>query len=713
MTTALDESTLRTDAGPNLKAMQAELTRACDNAVDRMEDLSRDENVRFARWNGQRDDGRLPDLVDGRPAEPWPRASDTRVHLADSIVVDQVALMKAAERKARLTVRGTESGDFGPAGKVQLYLDHLRNTRLRSKVAAEAEIAANWRQTHGRAVMAVTWHQEWAREYETVELSMLAEASEADPAGPAALLLASLYEPDKDVRKAAAVLLTQLYPDLDRGEAHRQLDALRKTGAMEVPVRYTRLNEPQWTALKPWRDVFFPLNTEDAQNARWIAWRRVFNRAQVEEKAISELWPEDFVAAVLKTVSATVLDTSAAAGANRQVFRDTEEEMEGLYEVFYFYYTHTDETGVPCKYRTVMSPHVKAEGGEIPHGPDEPLGYKHGLYPFVFMRRERPDRMMEETRGVAEIAATAQMEVKSLRDARVNQTELYLQPPTIRPEREVGLPLKIRPRGEIGERRAQATRQWEVRNTAQAAEPVENAARRDVDQYFARDRVENPARASLHDQALADDWCGELQECWAMTLQLSQQFELEAVFTRIVGGKPKPFTVTREEIQGRYDIQLYFNTDTLDPERMKAKISLVKDILQPMDRWGVLNFAPALSGIAAYLFPEYADQMVQDVEQASEREVKDEQSNWALIMAGEEPQMAEAGQNFQLRLEWLKNKLAQPSAQARLQNLPDSAELVMRRMQHLEFQLQQRDNADTGRVGVPPLPPEGAGAGPQ
>lgn len=700
-----DTCELRTEDGaPNVKAMQQQLQRAVELAVGRIEQDQLDESARYARWEHQQPDGRKPEQINGRPAEPWANASDTRCFLIDSIVVDQVATMKVAGRRARLTVQGREGADMGRAGKVQVYLDYLRNTRMADRVQAESERAANWRQTYGRAVMAVTWRQEWQRRFEEITLDQLQQLAAAQPGGPVAMLLAALHEPDREVTKQLAAMLVQMYPDLERGEAYRQLQALRDTGAMSLPARELVANEPQWEALMPWRDVFYPHNTEDLQAAPWVAWRCVLTEAQVYERVLSEDWSEDFVEAVLKTKGKSLLDTLATRTAESrrfgQLYADSREAMEGLCEVFYVYYQHVDAAGVPCRWRTVISPHAPRGEEEMPVGPDEALGYDHGLYPFVLLQRERAERQAERSRGVAEIARAPQNDAKRFRDNRIDQTELFLQPPVVRPEREVGLPLTIRPRGEIGERRAQSTRQWDIKHTAPAAEPLEMVAIRDADRYFARNRAEEPTRAALHEQVLVDDWCMELGACWRMTLQLAQQFETESMFARVVGGKPMAWRVTREEIQGSYDLQLRFNTDVLDPARMEAKVSLFQKIVLPMDRFGLLNMAPVVGGVAASLFPEFAEEMVQGQQQASQKEVEDEQKNWALMIAGEEPAMHEDGQNFQLRLQWLMQKLQQPGAQQRMQALPDTQELVKKRVQHLQFMLQQQTNAATGRVGV-------------
>lgn len=707
MITSSDQRLRTDDDQPNIKAMQAELSTACRAANNATTNQERDENTRDCRWPDQEDDGRKPERVGGKAAEPWPGASDTRIRLADSIVIDHVTMMKAAQHRGQLSVRGTESQDSTAAGKVQIYLDYLRGIRLRAMVRREGELAAQFRQTHGYAAMAVIWRQEWAREYETVTLAQVQEIAAKEPQGPVASLLASLYYPDHEVMGQLAGMLVQMYEDLDRGEAYKQLNALKTKGEMTLPRRYLRVNEPQWEALQWWRDLFGPLNTPlDLQRAPWLAWRVTLTEAELQEKAISDGWEDDFIKAVGLTKGKSVLDELVGQRARkgwREVFQDSTEEMEGLHEVFYFYYRFSDETGVPCLYRTVMSPHVAPAAGEqdAPHGPDEPLGYDHGHYPFVPLIRERKNRTQAESRSVPAVVLTQQQEIKHMRDARINQTDLVLQPPLVRPEREVGLPIAIRPRGEIGEKRVDATHWMPVASTAAAGQPVQDEARLDADRYFARNREEDPVRAGLYDQTLADDWGEELSECWQMTLELAQQFQGDLTFSRIVGGETVPFTLSPEDIQGSFDLQLSFSVDQLDPDQLAAKAKLLQAVVMPLDRFGIIDWAPILKGIVRSLLPEYADEALRDVNQASDKEIEDEQTNWAKMITGTEPPMYEAGQNFALRLQWLQQQLQQPASQKVLAALPDSAALVEKRLQHLQFMVQQKTvNAQTGRVGV-------------
>lgn len=703
---------------PHLTAMQQALQEVTTHAADEIDRMVAAENTRFAWWEHQQDSGRLPAVVNGKAAEPWADASDVRVRLADELVNAEVRVCKAARRRAQLTVRGTEAGDMRDAGKVQLYLDHLRDTRLAAMFEREGELAAQWRATYGKCLTAVCWHQEWAREFITISreeieqvvlgVQQAAQAGQQVPPeaiemAQEAMLVLQAVDPAADpaVVEEALGALGRRYPDATKAELRGALRAWGAGEAAEMPQRYLRLNEPKRETLKLWRDVWMPTNCEEVQRAPWVAWRRTFTPAEVQEKALSEGWDEDFVEEALKTVGKTLLETVSTAhvgGERRKTYRDSTEEMDGLIEVFYFYHTASDRHGVPVKYLTVMSPHVPVDAGPVV-GLDEVLSYDHGLYPFVVHARERIEREVVASRGIPEIVLTNQQEVKHQRDSRINQTDLHMQPPLIRPEREVGLPLSLRPRGEVGERRMNATREMKIANTAPAGVPLETAAREDARNYFARD-PEDPTAKALYDQTVADDFCAEEAEIWRQVLKLCQQYEEEVTFQRIVGGRPSRLTLTRDEIQGEYDLRLYFNTDQLDPERMKVKIEMFTKMILPMSQ-GEIDTGVMARGLTAYYFPEFADTAIRDNETASTREIEDEELNWTRMVGGVEPKMAEEGQNFGLRLEWLQQQVGKPESMQLLQALPYLEPLVQRRLEHLKFMVQQKQvNAQTGRVGV-------------
>jgi hypothetical protein len=720
-----EQQGLRTlEGAADIKAIAAAVHDTVSRATGYLARMERADRVRLARWANQQEDGRKPDKINGKEAEPWPKASDVRIRMADMFINDRVKVRKATSRRGTLQVSGSKSAHFGRAGKVDLYLEYQRSTKLRKEWRRQGALAGDWCDTYGYALTSITWKRETAVSWEPLTLQDLQQAAQimaaaaagqippeqAEGAESLALFGELVYNPEG--RREAAAWLVQNYPDLDRGEAWKKLNELRSTGTTQLPVRYVRENRPQRRALKPFRDVFHPINVTEIQDSPWIAERWFGTPEQVDEKKISEGWSEEFAEAVKDTKGKSSLETLANRRSSRTddaLAADEAEETEGLCEVFYVYYKHSTAAGSLCIYRTVVSLHLgKLEDPESEddylHGPDAPLGYDHGMYPFNEHRAEDREAALTELRGIPELVMTQQAEVKNQRDARADMTDLAMRPPMIRPEKEIGLALAIRPKGEIGVRKGGMTTSWLTPpQIPQNSQELEALVKRDADEYFARNSMENPARGQLYTDDLIEDWCEEETECWQHVLALAQQFTDDVDYSKVVGRAEQPLKVSRDEIQGNFDLQLRFSSSALDNEALVKRLETMGKFILPLARGGELDLSAIVSRAFAQLFPEMADEGLRPPGQGAEAEIKDEKNNWSWIMAGEEPPMAENGQNFQLRAQWLRNKISEPAAMARLQQLPDSRELAMRRLEHLEHQAEQFGvNAETGRVGVPP-----------
>ena len=88
---------------------------------------------------------------------------------------------------------------------------------------------------------------------------------------------------------------------------------------------------------------------------------------------------------------------------------------------------------------------------------------------------------------------------------------------------------------------------------------------------------------------------------------------------------------------------------------------------------------------------------------AQQAEVEDEQLQFTKIAAGTEPPLKEGGQNVQLRAQTLQGIIqSNPAIQQRLQQDQIFAAMIEARMKAFEFQMQQQQNAQIGRVGSQP-----------
>ena len=152
-----------------------------------------------------------------------------------------------------------------------------------------------------------------------------------------------------------------------------------------------------------------------------------------------------------------------------------------------------------------------------------------------------------------------------------------------------------------------------------------------------------------------------------------------------------------------YDFDVVISSRDADLETMKEKFGLLKEIAA-MDRHGVMDGANFVREAVAMVDPSMADRLVGDPQAAAMQEVEDERSNVAKIVAGIEPGMKAQGQNYGLRLQTLMREVEQnPVLGQRIASQPDSRAIFENRVKHLQFMLQQQENANTGRVGTEPL----------
>ena len=76
---------------PDVARLQSELTDILEDAGRNLRRRDDYDDVRYARWEGQSDDGRKHEEFIGRRPIPWEGSSDVHLRLADRLVNEQRA----------------------------------------------------------------------------------------------------------------------------------------------------------------------------------------------------------------------------------------------------------------------------------------------------------------------------------------------------------------------------------------------------------------------------------------------------------------------------------------------------------------------------------------------------------------------------------------------------------------------------------------------
>ena len=166
---------------------------------------------------------------------------------------------------------------------------------------------------------------------------------------------------------------------------------------------------------------------------------------------------------------------------------------------------------------------------------------------------------------------------------------------------------------------------------------------------------------------------------------------------------PLPFAIDESSPVTDFNIMIDFNAGDLNFELTLAKLKTINEVILPADTMGVIDRAAYIEWGMRAVDPTLAQDIIIPQQQAANQEITDEQSQFAKLFAGTEPDMQPAGQNFGLRLQTLQGILQRnPNVQKRYAVDPIFKAMMDARMKHFGFQLEQQKNAQIGRVGAAP-----------
>lgn len=698
-----------------LGEMEGALNDASSDILPRME-LAHDTLRCY--WNGQSEDGRKHAADLGKAAFPWEGAADHRVRMAEEIVRERVLLDKAALQRGKMQAVPREVGDGEKAAIMTLVLGYFLGTLMRREVGRAAALLSHYKHAYGSAVLKVGWKEERAMGREMVTADgllqealetglMEAQAEGADEAEAAVIAQTSLeemreilFDPNREERLRA--MLVEKFPEANEVSLRRAMEDLRETGQGTLLVPYTKESRPTWRALLPMVDVFFPIETECLEEARWIAEVQWLTRTQLEERAATEGWDATWLRKVRGHPGRALQPewevdrfswTLSSSGVRYAIPDATERE---LYQILEVHYKAVDSDGIPCTHRVVV--HGADQEGYAIH---EPCEYLHGRMPFIDVRREVEAGPILSSRGIGEVVLTDQAEVKLQRDARADATTIATLPPVLTPPARTGLDMQ--PLAQIPRPRGQDFEWFAPPNTEGKSVEVELAVRHSVDRYFGRSTdpaIVPPDLAALHQQDSVDDWLADMAEAVKLTGQLIQQF-MDPIRATRVAGMPVDLRASREEIQGQFDLELTFDARDLSMEFVKTKLDMVANLILPFDAQGITDRAKLTDIAFSMLDPRMAREVMRPAQQVSAQEEEDELRNIAVIMAGEQPAMIEQGQNHELRAQVMVRAMERsPHIQRTLAEDDMIRAVWEERLKHHAFQQQQQvDNKIIGRTG--------------
>jgi hypothetical protein len=616
---------------------------------------------------------------------PWDGASDSRLHIVDTIVREHTRLALTAFWTAKVqckSIRPFVSG--GESSTMQRMLDWRIYTQMKRELMRELPLAYNWKYAAGLAFIGITWEQQRELIYVPISTDMLGQLTQQLGLPD---IMDKLLDPDKTYDADLVTILQHMSPVLPTAEARKVLDNLRATGQAQLMISSMRVNKPKWVAKRPLIDVLFPSETSEIQNARWIDEPELVSESELIDRIETDGYDPNFVEEALKhkgTFSAWMNHigyTSTSANSDRDMI-----------QLHHFIYNRVD-FGVPCKYKVIFNEATIGEHNL--YAVHRKFEYDHQQYPIVALRRSYFYRQLLSSTGIAEESYTDEWDIKRQQDGLNNRTDLIHAPPMVVPTlRAKAVQSSYGPRGVMTAPRPEQI-VWQPlppmdQTPMLAIQMIESRLDR---RYPIMGSAVDPEIKSLYRQSEANDTLSELEMCCEQTVQLMQQYETDQDVQRVAGGQ-QPWNYSVKDIQGQYTISAAVDINMIDKEQAGMKMDMLAKLLPFREQGMVFNAAAQI--VDPDLAAALEDNQTSPV--AIQKEKDAEYAAMSQIATGMEPMKPMTAMN-QVRLQTIQEIMQQPQFAQKIMGDPVSQKLLENRIQFFQNQIQQyQTNPQIGRA---------------
>jgi hypothetical protein len=667
-----DESLIYLDKEPDIGALANAYDTCLVDLDYYFESCLRSYNDRRNIWDGKSDDLRK----NGANAFPWQGASDQEVNVVGERIDMYVALFDQALARSHIKAFPTSMSAMPKAAVVSGFLKWMRSSYI-PDFKRQMELGGNYLMEKGIMVSYVGWNREKRSYLQKVSLQEIQQASPD---------LAELILSGED-DEILLNLVKQSFPDLSPKRAKKSIRDLRKTGVSEIPLTRQTVDCPVVYACAPDGEVMFPSYISDPQRAPYMFWRTFLTAQELEKKVTNQGWDKDWVdnaIATLRGKDSMYLDGEKVKTQTRLPITDDND----LVMVVYAYQRLIDEEdGSEGIYCTVFHPQTEGFAKhELLNGYDE--------YPFVVTRLSNDQKRMYEVQTFSDILRGPQMQIKTERDSRIDRASLATLPPIMHPAG--------RPPSDWGPgRRVPYRRMGEIAfgpippNDGGSVES-ELSMRGQADRAIGLD-LTNPL-SSARQQYYIGKFLDHVKDVLTMAWKLYQRMGPDEVFFQVTGN-PNPQVMTKGSPDENFSIMVSFDSLSSDPETAETQLKSMVSLTQ-LDRNGILDVNKLLEFAASSINPIFADYVLQPVEEAQQKVQKNVTDDLAKIFAGIEVPAQPNG--AQIAMQLVQAYAQQPDVAQRAQSDEAFAARLQKYAGQYQFQLQQAQNAEIGRIGTAP-----------
>lgn len=641
-----------------LAEIRQKVTEWNDRAGDFYSRRVTGERARYCVWPGQSDTGRIWARDNGnKTPKPFEGASDQRIRWSDGIVMDKGAVLLNGLAVADMRVKATGAASGRLARNLTVMLRWMINN-MGAEWFRQWKVLASYYlgDSPACALMGVEWRREERMEYrrvlreELVEMYAAARTAAAEREGvPAEQALGDgvarmrllLEDGEGDTAEAEALLAAAF--GISGAAARRVVRELTAEGESEFPVTVYGEEGPVLRALRMGEDFIVPDNSTDFDACGLWFRTEWLTRQELEAKENEDEWGAGFIR---KTLDSGGQGRSVLADALAQT--EDYDAKKGLYQVVYVYHTAVNSDGVRAKYVTVMS-----------HADETAFGRRllrgtRGRWPAVFFQREVLNKFLLSSRGIPELASPHQGAAKKLRDTCTDNGMVGGLPPFLAKGTNAQRNEFLEPMRKIDLRINEDLTWMNPPQYPATAQRVYDAIGEELRDYFGEPRAEGDQQApGLRRREEATWFMAQAYDVLRAMVELAQDNASEEWLAAVTDEARGVEGLRRDEVAGRFRVQVAFNADDLDQDKVIAKATVVAQTLTALDRNRRINTDPIIDVSMRSLFPSISEDTLVTADRASERETEDEARNLMSIRAGVMPVMDTDGNwDYQGRLAW-------------------------------------------------------------
>jgi hypothetical protein len=385
---------------------------------------------------------------------------------------------------------------------------------------------------------------------------------------------------------------------------------------------------------------------------------------------------------------------------NRSPYVTNTYESEYLIEVIYGYQRLIDKEdnaeGIYCTvfHRDFDTKSIEESGNSVqPYAKHELLnGYED--YPIVVTRLSEGTKCLYDTQTMPELLKGIQWQVKTERDSRADRNSMSTLPPLMHP---VGnAPQDWGPGRKVPYRRGGEFHFGPAPAFDPGSNEMETTMTKLADSLVGLNS-EDPLSA-VKRQFIIDKFLGHVQAVIKMAYTCFQRFGPDSVAFRVMG-VPEGQQFDKGNPEEDFDIMIGYDVLNTDPEMQEKKLQQLVSLVQ-LDRNGRIDMDKLLDVIASSIDPMLADAILQPAEQAQQQTVKHVTDDLTNIFAGIEKPARPNG--AQVAMQVIQQYAQQPDIQQRISSDEAFKEKLEKYYKQYEFQIQQAQNAQIGKIGTAP-----------